>query len=80
MINQARTNQTAWLGLISYIGAVCYHKLFDWRLYKWIDVCVFPVPWIHCLDFPANCLQVTSATNGSAAECTLVEEEPWKHE
>ncbi|KAG8012264.1 Excitatory amino acid transporter 2, partial [Nibea albiflora] len=30
--------------------------------------------------FPANCLQVTSATNGSAAECTLVEEEPWKHE
>ncbi|XP_035521657.1 excitatory amino acid transporter 2b isoform X1 [Morone saxatilis] len=24
--------------------------------------------------------KVTSATNGSAAECTLVEEEPWKHE
>ncbi|KAM9815549.1 excitatory amino acid transporter 2b isoform X3 [Syngnathus typhle] len=24
--------------------------------------------------------KVTSATNGSAAECTLVEEEPWKHD
>ncbi|KAM9377477.1 excitatory amino acid transporter 2-like isoform 1-T2 [Pholidichthys leucotaenia] len=24
--------------------------------------------------------KVTSATNGSAAECTIVEEEPWKHE
>ncbi|XP_078139007.1 excitatory amino acid transporter 2-like isoform X2 [Centroberyx gerrardi] len=24
--------------------------------------------------------KVTSATNGSTAECTLVEEEPWKHE
>lgn len=29
---------------------------------------------------PTNSLQVTSATNGSAAECAIVEEEPWKHE
>lgn len=29
---------------------------------------------------PTNSLQVTSATNGSAAECAIVEEESWKHE
>lgn len=39
-----------------------------------------PVPRVKFFDFPTDCLQVTSATNGSAAECTLVEEEPWKHE
>lgn len=39
-----------------------------------------PVPWVKYFVFPTDCLQVTSATNGSAAECTLVEEEPWKHE
>lgn len=38
------------------------------------------MPWMSCLNVPADCLQVTSAANGSAAECTLVEEEPWKHE
>uniref|UniRef100_A0A8C5EDV3 Amino acid transporter n=2 Tax=Gouania willdenowi TaxID=441366 RepID=A0A8C5EDV3_GOUWI len=48
--------------------------------------CVLTVPANTAASTSANnsvvvdeC-KVTSATNGSAAECTLVEEEPWKHE
>lgn len=51
---------------------------FEWQKYseclKWSPNC------LRGMDQLCNCLQVTSGTNGSAAECTLVEEEPWKRE
>lgn len=49
--------------------------LLNYRIVLFVSV-----PWFGSSVLPANCLQVTSATNGSAAECTIVEEEPWKHE